>query len=149
MVEQLTDEQLAEFRKEFNLFDKDRDGTITATELGIAMRSYGIHPSEVELKELIDGVDTDGSGSVEFDEFVYLMAQTLKETDHEELLRRAFRVFDKDHLGFISAKEIHRVMICLGEKFTDQEVENMIQQADTDGDGQINYEEFLKLMMSK
>ena len=58
----------------------------------------------------------------------------------EEEIREAFRVFDKDGNGFISAAELRHVMTNLGEKLTDEEVDEMIREADIDGDGQVNYE---------
>ena len=64
----------------------------------------------------------------------------MKDTDSEEEIREAFRVFDKDGNGFISAAELRHVMTNLGEKLTDEEVDEMIREADIDGDGQINYE---------
>ncbi|KAK4358468.1 hypothetical protein RND71_020697 [Anisodus tanguticus] len=73
----------------------------------------------------------------------------MKDTDSEEELKEAFRVFDKDQNGFISAAELRHVMTNLGEKLTDEEVDEMIREADVDGDGQINYDEFVKVMMAK
>nr|2KN2_A Chain A, Calmodulin [Glycine max] len=70
------------------------------------------------------------------------------DTDAEEELKEAFKVFDKDQNGYISASELRHVMINLGEKLTDEEVEQMIKEADLDGDGQVNYEEFVKMMMT-
>ena len=67
----------------------------------------------------------------------------------EEELREAFNVFDKDGNGFISASELRHVMVNLGERLTDEEVDEMVREADIDGDGQINYEEFVKMMMSQ
>ena len=64
----------------------------------------------------------------------------MKDTDSEEEIKEAFRVFDKDGNGFISAAELRHVMTNLGEKLTDEEVDEMIREADTDGDGQVNYE---------
>lgn len=72
-----------------------------------------------------------------------------KDTDTEEELIEAFKVFDRDGNGFISAAELRHVMTNLGEKLTDEEVDEMIREADVDGDGQINYEEFVKMMMAK
>lgn len=74
-----------------------------------------------------------------------MMARKMKDTDSEEEIREAFRVFDKDGNGFISAAELRHVMTNLGEKLTDEEVDEMIREADIDGDGQVNYEGNIKI----
>lgn len=81
-----------------------------------------------------------GNGTIDFPEFLTMMARKMKDTDSEEEIREAFRVFDKDGNGFISAAELRHVMTNLGEKLTDEEVDEMIREADIDGDGQVNYE---------
>ncbi|CAL9052493.1 calmodulin-like [Musa acuminata AAA Group] len=144
----LTDEQIIEFQEAFCLFDKDGDGCITLEELGTVIKSLGQDPSEEELQEMIREVDSDGNGTIEFGEFLNLMARKVKETNIEEELKEAFKVFDKDQNGFISAAELRNVMINLGEKLTDEEVDQMIREADLDGDGQVNYEEFVRMMMA-
>merc|ERR1711933_625937 len=88
-------------------------------------------------------------GTIDFPEFLSLMARCHQDTDTEEELIEAFKVFDRDGNGFISAAEVRHVMTNLGEKLTDEEVDEMIREADVDGDGQINYEEFVKMMMAK
>ncbi len=98
---------------------------------------------------MINEVDADGNGTIDFPEFLSLMARKMKDTDTEEELIEAFKVFDRDGNGFISAAELRHVMTNLGEKLTDEEVDEMIREADVDGDGQINYEEFVKMMMAK
>ncbi|KAK2557634.1 Calmodulin [Acropora cervicornis] len=148
-ADQLTEEQIAEFKEAFSLFDKDGDGTITTKELGTVMRSLGQNPTEAELQDMINEVDADGNGTIDFPEFLTMMARKMKDTDSEEEIREAFRVFDKDGNGFISAAELRHVMTNLGEKLTDEEVDEMIREADIDGDGQVNYEEFVKMMTSK
>uniref|UniRef100_A0A0M3IGY0 Calmodulin n=1 Tax=Ascaris lumbricoides TaxID=6252 RepID=A0A0M3IGY0_ASCLU len=129
-----------EFKEAFSLFDKDGDGTITTKELGTVMRSLGQNPTEAELQDMINEVDADGNGTIDFPEFLTMMARKMKDTDSEEEIREAFRVFDKDGNGFISAAELRHVMTNLGEKLTDEEVDEMIREADIDGDGQVNYE---------
>merc|ERR1711998_183659 len=97
---------------------------------GTVMRSLGQNPTEAELQDMINEVDADGNGTIDFPEFCTLMARKMKE---------AVRVFDKDGNGFISAAELRHIMTNLGEKLTDEEVDEMIREADIDGDGQINY----------
>jgi len=145
---QLTEEQIAEFKEAFALFDKDNDGNITTKELGTVMRSLGQNPTESELADMINEVDADGNGDIDFSEFLTMMARKMKDTDSEDEIKEAFKVFDKDGNGYISALELRHVMTNLGEKLTDEEVDEMIREADIDGDGQINYEEFVKMMMS-
>lgn len=72
----------------------------------------------------------------------------MKDTDSQEEIQEAFKVFDKDGNGYISAAELRHVMTSLGEKLSEEEVDEMIREADVDGDGQINYQEFVKMMVS-
>lgn len=67
-----------------------------------------------------------------------MMARKMKDTDSEEEIREAFKVFDRDNNGFISAAELRHVMTSIGEKLTDDEVDEMIREADQDGDGRID-----------
>ncbi|KAJ9444688.1 Calmodulin [Diplonema papillatum] len=95
MADQLTHEQIAEFKEAFSLFDKDGDGTITTKELGTVMRSLGQNPTEAELQDMINEVDQDGSGSIDFPEFLTLMSRKMHDNAEEEI-KEVFRVFDKD-----------------------------------------------------
>ena len=75
-----------------------------------------------------------------------MMARKMKDTDSAEEIKEAFKVFDKDGNGYISAAELRHIMTNLGEKLTDEEVDEMIREADVDGDGQINYDEFVDMV---
>ena len=99
MADNLTEEQIAEFKEAFSLFDKDGDGTITTKELGTVMRSLGQNPTEAELQDMINEVDADGNGTIDFPEFLSLMARKMKDTDTEEELVEAFKFFDRDGNG--------------------------------------------------
>lgn len=149
MAHRLTEEQINEFKEAFSLFDKDGDGVISAQELGTVMRSVGHNPTETEIKSMIQGVDVDASGTVDFAEFLTLMAKRTREVDTKDEIREAFRVFDRDGDGYISVAELRHVMTNLGEKLTDEEVNEMIKEADTDGDGRVYYEEYVRVLMEK
>ncbi|XP_022244772.1 calmodulin-A-like isoform X2 [Limulus polyphemus] len=142
----LTEEQIAEFKEAFMTFDKDSDGVITAAELGIVMRSLGQQPTEKELRNMVLMVDLDGNGTIEFHEFLFMMSKKIKDSSREEALREAFAVFDRNSDGYISSSDLRHAMINLGEKLTDEEVENMIKEADSDGDGLVSFDEFVKIV---
>ncbi|XP_006864950.1 PREDICTED: calmodulin-like [Chrysochloris asiatica] len=144
MTDQLTEEHIAEnkFKEAFSLFNKDGDGTITTKELGTVMRSFGQNPTEAELQDMINEVDANGNGTIDLPEFLTMMARKTKDTTSEEEIREAFCVFDKDGNGYISAAELCHMMTKLGEQLTDEE-------ADIDGDGQVNLEEFVQMMTAK
>ena len=149
MTDQLTKEQIAEFKTAFLLFDKDGDGTISVRELGCIKRAYGHDHTEAELKDMIAEFDTDGDGTIDFEEFLIMMERKMAETESEQDIGATFKVFDKDGNGFISADELRHVINNFGEKLTDEEVDEYIRDADIDDDGQINYEEFVTLLMPK
>ncbi len=148
-MDEIADYRLKEYRDAFEMFDKDRDGNITAKELAHVMRSLHQDPTEQEVNEMIADVDYDGNGRIDFEEFVTLMNRKNKEADTEEEVINAFRVFDKESHGLISCSELRHIMTTLGDKLTEEEVDEMIREADIDGDGYINYEEFVRMMMVK
>ncbi|KAL1454954.1 hypothetical protein WDU94_009081 [Cyamophila willieti] len=141
--------QLNEFKEAFRLFDKDGDGSITKEELGRVMRSLGQFAREEELQRMLEEVDINGDGYFSFEEFVeivYNMGATTEEktADQEEKeLRDAFRVFDKHNRGYISASDLRAVLQCLGEDLSEEEIEDMIKEVDVDGDGRIDFNEFV------
>ena len=146
---ELSDEQIAEFREAFRMFDKDGSGSITSAELGNVMKSLGQNPDCGELDEYIKQVDTDGNGTISFQEFCEMMAKQIKESDPEEEMVAAFKVFDKNGDGKISRAEFGQVMENLGEKLTKEELDDLIGESDLNNDGQVDYNEFVKMMASK
>merc|ERR1712224_374419 len=122
-----TEEQINDFKETFSSFDKDTDGTITTKELGTVMRSLGYNLAEAELQDILNEADTNGNGTVEFPEFLTMMASKMKDKDSEEQIKEEFHIFDIDGNGFISAAEFGHVMTNLREKLTDEQVDEMIR----------------------
>mmetsp|Transcript_11532 Transcript_11532/g.21819 ORF Transcript_11532/g.21819 Transcript_11532/m.21819 type:complete len:150 (+) Transcript_11532:61-510(+) len=147
MADALVREQISEFYETFKLFDEDRDDKLSLKEFGTLLSSLGQNPTEQELQDWIGG-DGEHDTRIDFHTFLSLMSRKLKETDTEEELIEAFKVFDRDRDGFISAGELRTSMMNLGEKLNDTEVDEMIREADLDGDGFINYDEFVRMMMA-
>lgn len=143
---ELTEEQRQEIREAFDLFDTDGSGTIDAKELKVAMRALGFEPKKEEIRKLIADIDKNGSGTVDFSEFLEMMTVKMGERDSRDEMLKAFRLFDDDETGKISFKNLKRVAMELGEKMTDEELQEMVDEADRDGDGEVNQDEFLRIM---
>ena len=142
---ELDDGQIAELREIFRSFDRNNDGSLTQLELGSLLRSLGLKPSPEQLETLIQNTDKNSNGLIEFSEFITLVAPDLlpaKSPYTEDQLRQLFRLFDRDGNGFITAAELAHSMAKLGHALTAEELTGMIKEADLDGDGTINFEEF-------
>lgn len=144
----LTRAQVQEFKEAFDIFDVDGGGTITCEELSDVLRSLGQKPSKERLDAMVGEMDADGDGAIDFAEFLTMMLRRMNEGDPEQELRDVFAVFDKDQSGTINAEELRSVMRIVGEKMTDAEIEDAIRLADTTGDGEVDYEEFVSFVMS-
>lgn len=128
-------------------FENDGGG-INKSNIELFLNELGSFPSDKELEEKFAEVDKDDDGILNLYEFLYFLQNQLEIHDTEDQIIEAFKVFDKTGHGFISAAEIRRVMTNLGDKLTDDEVDQMIRMSDLDGDGQVNYEEFTRIMMA-
>merc|ERR1712162_79213 len=138
----LSEQQKQEIREAFDLFDTDGSGAIDAKELKVAMRALGFEPKKDEIRKMISDIDKDGDGTIDFDEFMMMMTAKMAEKDSREEIVKAFRLFDDDETGRITFKNLKRVAKELGENMTDEELMEMVDEADRDGDGEINEEEF-------
>ncbi|XP_073484609.1 neo-calmodulin-like [Aquarana catesbeiana] len=141
-----------DIREAFREFDKDGDGSISADELHLVMVTLGHKVTDEEADEMISeaGIDEEGkvncegNGTTDFPEFLTIMANHHENSDED--IREAFREFDKDDDGYISAGELRLIMTTFGYKETDEEVDEFISEAGIDEDGKVNYEEMIALM---
>ena len=95
-----------EVRAAFDLFDKDQSGNIDIHELRDAMKALGVYLPKEKIKALMKDIDTDGSGTVEFDEFLNLMKEKIKSRNAEDELKKSFRIYDEDDTGKISFEDL-------------------------------------------
>ncbi|CAN0065074.1 unnamed protein product [Discosporangium mesarthrocarpum] len=147
-VADMGDDEVEDLRESFRNFDKDNSGEIDADELRTVMTSLGYNPTKQQLEDMMAKVDLDGNGRISFPEFVTMMRKCKVDTDFDRQIREAFKFFDKDKSGAIDCKELGDIMRQLGAKLTDQEIELLVKEADVDGDGQVDINEFLKIMYS-
>ena len=148
--DEISPELKKQYQDAFEMLDKDKNGTITAKELANVMETLtGEKPSLDEINSMIKEVDLNSDGKIELEEFITLMMKNSPDTQQEEEVINAFRVFDKEGNGLIQTDELKHIMMTIGDKMTADEADEMIHEADIDGDGTINYEEFVRMMMAR
>lgn len=146
----LDEEAMEEIKEAFNLFDTEGKGTIDVRELKAAFRALGFQVKKAEIRQTFIDMDKDlASATVTFDEFVEMVTPRMLNRDSREEIMKVFSLFDDDSSGAISFKNLKRVATELGENLTDEELQEMIDEADRDGDGLINEEEFYRVMRKR
>jgi Ca2+-binding EF-hand superfamily protein len=123
-------------------------GSISQDELKGVMKKLGSNPTDDDIQQMIKSVDDNGDGEIDFDEFLILMSTKKKNEDPDKELMDAFKVFDADGSGTISRKELKKLMKQLGQKLSDQELDAMMEEVDTDKSGEIDFEEFKAMMQN-
>ncbi|KAG5464215.1 hypothetical protein LSCM1_00395 [Leishmania martiniquensis] len=147
MADLLSLQQITELKEVFSAFDKDCDGSITIDDLEQAFTSIGHRVPRKKLQSILDGADLDSNGTIDFPEFLTLVAAKLNDAEEKELeMRRAFRTYDLGNTGFITAPNLRFVMGRLGCPLTAQQAFEMINEADADGDGKLSFDDFRRVM---
>lgn len=145
-IADLTEEQKQEIREAFDQFDTDGSGSIDAKELKVAMRALGFELPREEIKKMITAVAGNAVSAIDFNQFMEMMGQKILDRDPLTEILKAFDLFDKDHNGSISLKDLKAATIELGENLTDDELREMIREADRDFDGEVGKNEFVEVM---
>merc|ERR1711962_1664717 len=137
----------------FDLFDTKKQEFLSADDLDEIMRAMGFRPSKEELQELLEEIDEDGSGQIEFAEFCQLCATSLVGDPDIETMKRelkdAFRIYDKEGLGYITTETLRELIGELLAPLTDEELDGIIEELDEDGSGSMDFDEFCEMMMTK
>lgn len=148
----LSEEHLAVLQSAFDLFDVDKDGHITAEEVQHILSLLGQSTTLEEARDLVHQVDSDENGTIEFSEFLAMMAshsvgpEQGPSFESDEDFHHIFEMFDLNRDGLLDAQELMDAMERIGERITLEQCHSMIREADLDGDGNINFEEFCTIL---
>ena len=149
----MTEELISDFRDAFKTFDTDEDGYLSLEELSNLLIKLGVPVTKEEVIEMTNEVDIEGNGTIDFKEFILLMARKMRDYDNEDEYIEAFRIFDKNNDDLISKEELKEAMTIIweavwGEAPTDEDIAYMIKEADTDGDDFLHYSDFIRKIKS-
>ncbi|XP_063699879.1 troponin C-like [Culicoides brevitarsis] len=148
-MDELDPQQIVLLRNAFNAFDQEKKGYIGTVMVGTILSMLGHNLDDQMLKEIIAEVDEDGSGEIEFEEFVTLAARFLVEEDAEAVqkeLKEAFRLYDKEGNGYITTAVLREILRELDDALTKEDLDMMIEEIDSDGSGTVDFDEFMEVM---
>tara|TARA_B110000285_G_C14809301_1_gene461205 strand:+ start:75 stop:698 length:624 start_codon:yes stop_codon:yes gene_type:complete len=141
-------EQLEELKEAFQLFDTNHSGNIDSREFKAAMRALGFPIKKVDVIRYFKEIPKDVSESLTFDEFIRIVAPIMPKRDSKEEIYKVFALFDEDKTGKVSFKNLKKIAAEVGENLTDEEIKEMISEADrsTHKEGLIDFEDFFRVM---
>ena len=149
MFSNIPNSKTDEYKKIFKLYSNGENGYVNTSELSKIFKAINIDASDEEIKEIIKKLDLEDKKEINHEEFLTIINQKEKDIDGVEEVLKAFKVFDKDGNGLININELKNIMLNIGNNWSEDEINEMLGEADFDMDGYINYEEFIRRMMSK
>ena len=153
----ISQQKLLEYKDVFALFDVDGDGRIDVQEIKEVMHAIGKDATSEEVLHMMEFVDDDGSGELDFDEFVNLMERSVNKENRKVLKennvlsrdwRTAFDIFDADRDGLLSADDLVNSLKSFGKILSKSEAQDMINDIDVNNNGHITLNEFIEKLES-
>ncbi|PWA54085.1 phosphorylase kinase, gamma catalytic subunit [Artemisia annua] len=141
----LSNDEVEDIQDMFKKIDTDEDGIITTAELKTGLQKLNAQLADSEAQLLVEAVDTDGKGTVDYGEFVAVSLH-IKKMANDEHLHKAFSYFDKDGNGFIEPNELRDSLMEDGDEGVSNIANDIFQEVDIDKDGKISYDEFVAMM---
>ena len=147
-IQFLSEQEICELHEAFNIFDDNSNGTITSDKLFLLLNSLKIHLSKNEFETMIKSIGVDKNNQINFAQFLKIIAKRVQKNDidEEKYFRKLFDSMDRNKSGRISIHEIRYIVMHSNQNITEREIEMLIGEADSDGDGLISYDEFLSFM---
>lgn len=143
---ELSEEQKQEIKEAFDLFDTEGKNEIDSKELKVAMRALGFEPKKEEVRKILQEIDRNNEGIIRFDDFFEIMSQKVAERDPVEEMKKAFMLLCDEGNDKITLKSLRKTAEELGENMSKEELQEMLDEADYDKDGEIGEEDFIKIM---
>lgn len=134
------------YEEAFTLWELGKSRHAIGDDLKYTLEKLGLGITVQEMEILVNALDPNRNGTIELEHLSLLLNKPVDAHDQNRELRNAFCMFDQDEDGFITAEELSFMLSELGEKFSIKEAQELIEKVDNDGDGKVNYFEFVELM---
>ena len=147
-IERLSEQEICELHEAFNIFDVESNGSISVSQLIMLMKALKQSPNKTELDNILNEFNVDKNGQIYFNQFLKIMAKKLKniKEDEDKYLKSLFSSLDRNNNGLISIHEIRYIVTHSCKDISESDIETIMKEADTDGDGLISFEEFMTIM---
>ncbi|PRP81744.1 hypothetical protein PROFUN_10844 [Planoprotostelium fungivorum] len=134
-----------EFKEAFALFDKDKDGKLSLAEVGTALRAVGLAPTQADIKAIEKET---GKNVFTLNDFVAVAQKKAAKPgpDVEDQIKEAFKILDRKNTGSIEVSELRHLLVSIGEKLTPEEVETVLKEADSNNDGKVSHQDFVRVL---
>ncbi|XP_071551713.1 myosin regulatory light chain sqh isoform X1 [Panulirus ornatus] len=133
--------QIQEFKEAFNMIDQNRDGFIDKDDLHDMLASLGKNPTD----DYLDGMMNEAPGPINFTMFLTLFGDRLQGTDPEDVIKNAFGCFDENNQGYINEEYLRELLVSMGDRFTDEDVDEMYREAPIKN-SMFDYVEFTRIL---
>eukprot|EP00689_Sawyeria_marylandensis_P001272 EC821274.1.p1 GENE.EC821274.1~~EC821274.1.p1 ORF type:complete len:153 (+),score=56.81 EC821274.1:73-531(+) len=145
----LNSSEVLDAKEVFKLYDRDVDGFISISDLGQVIRSCNHNPSSIQIEEITKEIDPQGTGKFDFNSLKNILDKIVCIADDQKEVTNSLKIFDKENTGFISLSELRGALTTLGEKIPSQIVDSLLNQAQQDGDGNINVTDMVNVLFKK
>ena len=147
-IERLSEQEICELHEAFNIFDVESNGSISVSQLIMLMKALKQSPNKTELDNILNEFNVEKNGQIYFNQFLKIMAKKLKniKEDEDKYLKSLFSSLDRNNNGLISIHEIRYIVTHSCKDISESDIETIMKEADTDGDGLISFEEFMTIM---
>ncbi|XP_069107104.1 calmodulin-like [Argopecten irradians] len=145
-----TKEERQEIKRIFRLIDENGDQRMSKHEIYRAVQYIGCNPTRADIDELMSPADVDKDGYVGYKEFEKILMRAISKIDYEKQhIMNSFKMFDKNGDGYITANELRAILSAAGGECLEEEVKDLMREADVNKDGKISYEEFANMFCQK
>ena len=146
---QCSEEQLLEVKEAFNVFDSEQTGGLDARELKAAISALNIKISKDEIRNIYKEFGKDIREKITLEEFMEIVIPRLPDRHSKEYIQKIFQYFDLENTGKITSRHLKKIAQEIGENLSDEELKEIMEEADRDGDGYIGFEDFYRIMKKR